>query len=84
MIVKAFWRAAQVESAQPPYDTIHFKVLYPAQISDSQQLFAPYPAEPEKAPFPIVIFFSGANCDSFFVSMVGPQASRKGIGSNSI
>ena len=84
MTVRAFWRATKIESAQPPYDTIHFKVLYPGQISDSQQPFAPDTVAPEKAPFPVVIFFSGANCDSLFVSMVGPQASRKGISSNSL
>ncbi|MGK7916628.1 MAG: hypothetical protein AB4038_13955, partial [Prochloraceae cyanobacterium] len=62
MTVRAFWRAAKVESAQSPYDTIQLKVLYPAQISDSQKPFAPDRADPAKAPFPVVIFFSGANC----------------------
>ena len=79
MIVKAFWRAAKVESAQPPYDTIHFKVLYPAQISDSQQSFAPYPAAQAKAPFPVVIFFSGANCDSLMYQWLAVKLVERGL-----
>ncbi len=79
MIVRAFWRAAQVESAQPPYDTIHFKVLYPAQIPDNQQSFSPYPAEREKAPFPIVIFFSGANCDSLMYQWLAVKLVERGL-----
>lgn len=36
IIVRAFWRAVKVETAVPPYDTLHLKVFYPAQTSDSQ------------------------------------------------
>ncbi len=32
MTIRAFFRAAQVENAQSPYDTIHLKVFYPAQM----------------------------------------------------
>ncbi len=51
MNVRAFWRAIRVENVQAPYDTIQFKVFYAASNSDSQQ------------PYPIVIFFSGVNCN---------------------
>ncbi len=64
MSVRAFWRATKVESAQPPYDTIHLKVFYPAQVSESE--LEPtqdiIPADSEQAPFPVAIFFSGFNC----------------------
>ena len=79
MIVKAFWRAAKVESEHPPYDTIHFKVLYPAQISDSQQSFPLYPADREKAPFPVVIFFSGANCNSLTYQWLAVKLVERGL-----
>ena len=63
MTVRSFWKAIKVENAQPPYDTIQLKVFYPALTSDSQQAFSPNQADRDKAPFPVVIFFSGVNCN---------------------
>ncbi len=79
MTIKAFWRAAKVDSTQPPYDTIHYKVLYPAQISDNQLPFASYPADRTKAPFPVVIFFSGANCDSLMYQWLAVKLVERGL-----
>jgi hypothetical protein len=66
MNVRAFYQATKVESAKPPFDTIHFKVTYPANISGSQMEanFGIFPADRELAPFPVVIFFNGINCDA--------------------
>ena len=61
MIVKAFWKAIKIEDAQPPYDTIHLKVFYPASTSDSQQTLSS-PANQANT-LPVVIFFSGINCN---------------------
>ena len=63
MSVRSFWKATKVENTQSPYDTIHLKVFYPASTSDNQQSFSLDPADQAKAPFPIVIFFSGINCN---------------------
>jgi alpha-beta hydrolase superfamily lysophospholipase len=63
MTVQAFWKATKVESAQSPYDTIQLKVFYPALTPDNQQTFSSYPADQTEAPFPVVIFFSGVNCN---------------------
>lgn len=60
MIVQACWRATKVAKAQPPYDTIQLKVFYPEFTSDSEQTSS---ANGIKAPFPVVIFFSGVNCN---------------------
>ncbi|MCA1995585.1 MAG: dienelactone hydrolase [Coleofasciculus sp. S288] len=64
MTVRTFFRAAKVESAQAPYDTIHLRVLYPAKMSGSEaeNNLGIVPADPEQAPFPVVIFFNGVNC----------------------
>lgn len=64
MTVRSFFRAAKVESAQPPYDTIHLKVLYPARISGSETEHSRglVPADSDQTPFPVVIFFSGFKC----------------------
>lgn len=81
MTVRAFWRAAKVESAQPPYDTIHLKVFYPAQIkgSESERVGGIVPAVPEQTPFPVVIFFSGANCDSGMYQWLAVKLVERGL-----
>ena len=63
-IVRACFRAVKVEGTQPPYDTIHLKVFYPAQQSANEQerYQGVFPVNPQQAPFPVVIFFGGVNC----------------------
>ena len=60
MNTRSFWRATKIETIDPPYDTVHLKIFYPAIFSEGQQQLFP-PPNTEKAPFPIVIFFSGGN-----------------------
>jgi predicted dienelactone hydrolase len=62
MTVQAFWRGIKVQDAQQPYDTIHLKVLYPALNTDIQKPYAVDFTE-QAISFPIVIFFSGFNCN---------------------
>ena len=64
MSVRTIFRAAKVDSAQPPYDTIHLRVLYPAGMpgSETERDLGIVPADADQAPFPVVIFFSGVNC----------------------
>jgi len=68
--VRAFFRAVNVEAAQPPYDTLHLKILYPARMSGSQleQDMGIVPADPALAPFPVMISLAGStaalNCIS--------------------
>ena len=68
MDVRAFFRAAKVESAQPPYDTLTLKIYYPAQKtgSDGERNTGVVPANADRAPFSIVIIMPGIN--------VGPEA----------
>jgi len=56
MTIKAFWKAIKVANASPPDNIIHLKVLYPASIADNQQPLS-------SAKVPVVIFFSGINCN---------------------
>jgi len=62
--VSALFRAAKVATAPSPYDTIHLKIFYPAQISasDRPQKMGIVPPDPTRSPFPVVIFFNGVNC----------------------
>lgn len=64
--VKALWRAAKVEKAKSPYDTIHIKILYPTKIDPNRKKtdINPDPIDPENAPFPIVILLNGWGCYS--------------------
>lgn len=64
MSVKAIFQAAKVENASSPYDTIHLKVFYPAQVLEShpEQNRGIFPADSQQAPFKVVIFFNGINC----------------------
>ena len=68
MIIRAFFRAVKVESAQPPYDTITLKIYYPAKPtgSDIERNTGVIPANVDLAPFPVVIIMPGIN--------VGPEA----------
>ncbi|XGV97610.1 MAG: hypothetical protein ACAF41_01415 [Leptolyngbya sp. BL-A-14] len=62
MSIRALFQAVKVEDAASPYDTIHLKVFYPAQTSGSaqEQNMGIVPADPQKAPFKVVIFFNAS------------------------
>ena len=67
-MIRSLYSAARVESAAAPYDTIHLKVYYPAEMSGSQDERMTGNVAPRKAgaPFPVVVFFNGIN--------LGPEA----------
>ncbi|MGF2035123.1 MAG: alpha/beta hydrolase family protein [Nostoc sp. CmiVER01] len=80
MTVRAFFEAAKVEGVQSPYDTIHLKILYPAQIPDQlEKSRGIEPANPEKAPFPVVIFFNGYNCDVQQYQWLAVKLAERGL-----
>lgn len=68
MTIRAFYRAAAVDTAVAPYNTITLKIYYPATPTDSdaERNTGVIPAAEEQAPFPVVIFMPGIN--------VGPEA----------
>ena len=81
MNIRAFYRATKVENTQPPYDTIHLKVFYPAKMSgsDQEQNQGIVPADPQQAPFPIVILFNGINCNPELYKWLAIKLSERGI-----
>lgn len=81
MTVRTLFRAAKVESAQPPYDTLHLRVIYPAQMSGSQieRDQGIVPADPQQAPFPIVIFFNGVNCGPELYQWLAVKLVERGL-----
>ncbi|MBD2347274.1 alpha/beta hydrolase family protein [Anabaena subtropica] len=79
--VQALLTAAKVESAKSPYDTIHIKILYPAQNIDSdlEKNWGMLPVDAAKAPFPVVIFFNGFNCDAQKYQWLGIELAQTGL-----
>ncbi|NES81579.1 MAG: dienelactone hydrolase [Moorea sp. SIO2B7] len=80
MTIRAFFRAAKVETAQPPYDTIHLKVFYPAQKLEKLEINQDIaPADTNKAPFPVVIFFSGLKCGMEMYQWLAIKLAERGL-----
>ena len=81
MTVRAFYEAAKVEGAQAPYDTLHLKVFYPAQMSGShlEKDMGVVPVDPTQAPFPVVIFFNGFNCDAQRYQWLAVELAERGL-----
>jgi dienelactone hydrolase len=79
--VRAIFQAARVEAAQPPYDTLHLKVFYPAQPGDSEQErdLGLVPAAADQAPFPVVIFFNGINCGPELYQWLAVALAERGL-----
>lgn len=79
MIVQAFWKAIKVENAQAPYDTIQLKVFYPASNPDSQKSTSTDSANLPQTPFPVVVFFSGINCNLAMYEWLALELVPRGI-----
>lgn len=81
MSVKAIFQAAKVENASSPYDTIHLKVFYPAQVlgSHPEQNRGIFPADSQQAPFKVVIFFNGINCGIDLYQWLAVKLAERGL-----
>jgi dienelactone hydrolase len=81
MSIRALFQAVKVEDAASPYDTIHLKVLYPAKMSGSEQEqdMGIVPADSQKAPFQVVIFFNGINCGPELYQWLAVKLAERGL-----
>jgi dienelactone hydrolase len=81
MVVRALFQAAQVPGVNPPYSTLHLKIFYPAQESDSEQArsIGIIPADSRQAPFPVVVFFSGFNCGQEVYQWLAVKLAARGM-----
>lgn len=81
MSVRAFFRAAIVDGAASPYNTIQLKVFYPAQFtgSDQEQNMGIVPADAQHAPFKVVIFFNGINCGPELYQWLAVELAKRGF-----
>ena len=67
MPVRALLRAISVNGTNSPYDTLTMKVFYPAEMAldETSRETGVLPVARDQAPYPIVIFFGGVNCESY-------------------
>jgi hypothetical protein len=81
MSIRSLFQAIKVADVAAPYDTIHLKVFYPALMSDSalEQNMGIAPADPQQAPFPIVIFFCGINCGAELYQWLAVKLAARGL-----
>lgn len=81
MYIRALFRAAQVEGIAAPHNTLHLKVFYPAQSSDSDQErnLGEVPANAQQAPFPVVILFNGINCGPEVYQWLAVKLAERGL-----
>lgn len=81
MNVRALFQAAKVEGAPSPYDTLQLKVFYPAQMSgsDQEQNLGIVPADSQRSPFKVVIFFNGVNCGSELYQWLAVKLAERGL-----
>lgn len=81
MNVRSLFRAATVEDASSPYNTIHLKVFYPIQMSDSdqEQNLGIVSADSQHSPFKVVIFFNGINCGSQLYQWLAVKLASRGL-----
>lgn len=81
MNVRSLFRATTVEEASSPYNTIHLKVFYPVQMSDSEQEqnLGIVPADSQHSPFKVVIFFNGINCGSELYQWLAVKLAERGL-----
>lgn len=81
MSVRALFRAATVKDAPSPYDTIHLKVFYPAQMSGSEQEqnMGIVPADAQQSPFKVVILFNGINCGPELYQWLAVRLAKRGL-----
>lgn len=64
-IVRTLYAAAQLPGRPGPHGALQVNLLYPAAVtgSDRERDFGIVDAAEEGAPFPVVLFLNGVNCD---------------------
>ncbi len=78
-MIRAFFETAITNL--PTCDTIYLKVFYPAATlgSEQEKTTLIVPADAQKAPFPVVIFFNGYNCEAFIYQWLAEKLAERGL-----
>lgn len=80
-MIRSLYTAAKAEGAQPPFDTLHLKVFYPAAPmgSDAERMTGLLPADLSRGRMPVLIFFNGINVPAESYAWLAIALARQGI-----
>lgn len=80
MPVRAIYRAIEAVGA-PPYNVITAKIFYPAVWVEDEAAKATgvMPADAARAPFPVMLFFPGVNCESTMYYWLAQEMAAGGV-----
>lgn len=80
-MIRSLYTAVKVEGAQPPFDTVHLKVFYPAAPtgSDAERMTGMIPADVTRGRMPVVLFFNGINIGADAYAWLAIALARQGI-----
>ncbi|MFC1466848.1 MAG: alpha/beta hydrolase family protein [Candidatus Brachytrichaceae bacterium NZ_4S206] len=80
-MIRSLYTAVKVEGAQPPFDTVHLKVFYPAAPtgSDAERMTGVIPADAARGRMPVVLFFNGINIGADSYAWLAIALARQGI-----
>ena len=80
MMIRSIFQAIEVVDAATPYDMIQLKVFYPVMSDNAPaQSMGIIPADPQHAPFPVVIFFGGINCGWEMYQWLAVKLAARGL-----
>lgn len=80
-MVRALYTAVNVDSARPPFDTLHIKVFYPAAPTGSQteRMTGSVPVDTARGPLPVVLFFGGINLAAEAYQWLAVDLAEQGV-----
>jgi dienelactone hydrolase len=81
MLARAILRAVKINEATAPYDTMTLKIFYPAWLEDSEVVRETgiLPVDTTFAPYPVMIFFAGVNCESYMYFWLAEKLAENGV-----
>jgi dienelactone hydrolase len=80
-LVRARHGALTIECLTAPFNTVHYRLFYPALYTgtDQERLTGELPADPELAPWPLVIMIPGVNVGSEGYRWLAERLAQAGI-----
>ena len=79
--VRAIYRSTAVAGFNAPYDNLALKIYYPCQYSDSfdERNTGFIPADPARAPFPVIIIMPGINLSHEAYAWLAKRLAESGL-----
>ena len=76
--VRAVYDAVALPGAEPPYDTAHVVVHYPAAATDGDPTLGIVPPDPARVPLPVVLLAGNFNCPPELYAWLAKRLARSG------